>query len=117
MINQLKEMTMNSPEFDARARLEDELDDLDIPILDVVAALEVLGDEFEIDAKVLIQSMFTDLSTYPETPHMDRLRETHGAQGCRVMISILDTALESTTQIPHIVRGIEVNRALLALDA
>jgi len=97
---------------DTREALETELDDLDIPMVPVDAILEVCGDAFDIDPKVLIQSVSTDTHTHPETPHTDALRAAHGAREVNLMIDLLMEGIESSTQMPHIARSIDINRAL-----
>lgn len=88
--------------------LEDELNDLDIPIVMLDAALMVMGDAFDIDPLDIIDAMIGGEGT-----PIDDLRTAHGANDVNLMIDILSEGLESSTQLPHIRRAIELH-ALLA---
>jgi hypothetical protein len=90
--------------------LESQLDDLDIPILDIVSILEIMGDAFDIDPIDFINDT-----------HINReLREgfelMHGSKEVAIMGDLLDCALESSLQLPQIIRAIELSRMINALD-
>jgi hypothetical protein len=89
--------------------LEDEYDNLDIPMVFVDAMLEVIGDLFDIDPVEFINSAMNPAA-------MKDMKLRHGEKEVEAMEFILWEGVESSTQIPHIRRGIGIHREIAKLE-
>jgi len=95
---------MTTPEAKRQLELEDEQAELDIPILMIDAALMIFADYADIDL----------------LPFMRRYAEEFGkgiaigSPEC-ILVDFLENALESSTQIPHIIRSLEIEQEISEL--
>lgn len=84
-------------------RLENEQAELDVPILEIGQILLITADAFGLDAIDLFNSI------------KDGNGESAVAEfgiAARLAADFLDTALETSTQIPHILRYLEIDREI-----
>ena len=95
---------------DARDAIEEELADLDIPVVMLDAAVMMLCDHLDMDP-------FTMIDAYEKRDEVKiaDLKTAHGAKDVDLVFDMLGEGLESSTQIPHIRRAIELNIAYASL--
>lgn len=102
-----------------RDAIEDEIIDLDVPMIGTDAVLMMLGDALGIPPLALIDA--EDLSTHPDpkirsSSALDDLRTAHGEQGVNLMRDALYEGIDSSTEVPAVRRSIELHLLLNALD-
>lgn len=90
--------------------LYDERDNLDLPMLDICAILETTADHFGIDLP-----QFMTLMVNFDTEGLATLTREQG-EGVNLLRDLLDEAVESSTQIPHISRAFALDRLILELE-
>ena len=97
----------NSPINPEEVLLE-EYDDLDVPFLDIAVILITVGDCLDIDPIQFMRCLDNDT--------LNDLRQSHGRKEIDLMEDLVAEAIESSTQLPHITRALEIHRLRSALD-
>lgn len=94
-----------------RDTLEGELFDLPMMAVDLSNAMIIVGDAFDIDPITLIDAYFNQ----PRS-EWARFAGANGERECRVMLDLIDDALDSSTMIPDLTRALEIIAQLRDLD-
>ncbi len=97
-------MTTND---DYRTQLEDEIADLDLPAVNIAVILLTLGDAFDIDPWAITYAW----GKAPNAPYTIEI-----TREARAMLDMIDEAIESSTQIPHINAAMDLYRSLDEID-
>jgi hypothetical protein len=83
------------------ARTEDQIDaelnDLDVPILDLIGAILLVGDKLEVDVLKVVRDY--DGGIYP-----------HKTSNEQLILDLVDEALESSFQVASIIRALELEQ-------
>lgn len=90
----------------SREELEGELNDLDIPIIMADAAIMILGDALDIDPLTVLTALMS------EPRDLADLRTAHGENDVNLMVDMIEEGIESSTQLTHLARAIQLHRAL-----
>jgi hypothetical protein len=93
-----------------RDDLEDELLNLDIPIVMLDAGVMILCDLFDIGPLTVIDALVDDNDDL-----IASLKRDHGEKEVGAIMELIWEGLESSTQIPHLRRAIELH-LILAQD-
>src|SRR5688500_7808489 len=104
MTNRPKDLDMSDVIADAQDAWDEEYDRLDLPHLSIDIILITLGDAMDIDPLALLDAY---ASRNPST--MADMRTAHGANDVNAMTDLIDEGIDSSLQIDHIRRGIEMN--------
>jgi hypothetical protein len=107
--NRPKDLDMSDVHADARNMLEEELSDLDLPMIDIAVILLVVGNHLDIDPEKFISAYLAG------GIELSDMKTAHGEKDIALMALLLDEALESSTQLPHILRALEIYKGLESL--
>lgn len=77
-----------------------ELEELDLPVLDIAVILTTLGDALDIDPWNITYTWGKPAGAPYTADRTDK--------GVCAMLDLLDEAIESSTQIPHINRALDI---------
>lgn len=82
---------------------EDEYESLDLPYSSIDSQLVAIADILDIDPLEFIDAYDARVDRI-NLPDLD---ERYGNQGIKIMCELLDLAIESSTQLPHIRDGVK----------
>lgn len=78
-----------------------DIDALDIPVLPVIAAIEIVADYLDLDAIAILRRMQSGQIKFPESD--------------RVITDLMENAMETSFQIGEVIRGLELDAEIADL--
>lgn len=104
-----RDLDQSDVQRDAQDMLQEEYDDLECPMVPIDIILTIVGDALDIDPLKFIQAHEARITAYPDdSPEWGDLITAHGENTVRVMDDLLGEAVDSSSEMPAIIRALEV---------